>query len=184
MSVIKKILKIFTTVSVSIAIILAILLVGIRLFGIQVYTVISPSMEPNYPTGSLVYVVKSDPDKLQVNDVITFTLTGETTATHRIIEIIPDETNSSITRFRTKGDNNETADASLVEHYQVVGKVIFCIPVLGFVAMYIQTSPGLYFTIAAALFILILIFITDNIPEGKRKTSSDSIQENEENFVQ
>ena len=40
--------------------IMAILLVGVRVIGLNVYTVLSGSMEPTYHTGSLIYVKKVD----------------------------------------------------------------------------------------------------------------------------
>ena len=40
--------------------VLALLLVGVRLFGMQVFTVLSGSMEPTYQTGSLIYVKDVD----------------------------------------------------------------------------------------------------------------------------
>ena len=110
----KTALKITSNTLLALVIILAILLVGVRIFGIDILTVLSPSMEPKYPTGSLIYLVDVDPAKLEVEDVITYRISDKTTATHRIKEIIPDEDDPSIVRFRTKGDNNDDYDGSLV----------------------------------------------------------------------
>ena len=60
MKKLKKIWNIFTTVLTVIAILLAVALVGIRLFGFQVFSVLSGSMEPNYHVGSLIYVTEVD----------------------------------------------------------------------------------------------------------------------------
>jgi len=49
-----------------------------------VLTILSPSMAPKHPTGSVIYIVDVDPAKLEVDDVITFKLTDSMTATHRI----------------------------------------------------------------------------------------------------
>ena len=57
----KKIWNGITTVIVILVVILAILLAGVRLFGLQVFTVLSGSMEPTYHVGSLIYVKKTDP---------------------------------------------------------------------------------------------------------------------------
>ena len=56
MKKLKKIWNIFTTVLTVIAILLAVALVGVRLFGFQVFSVLSGSMEPEYHVGSLIYV--------------------------------------------------------------------------------------------------------------------------------
>ena len=97
----KRIWDIATTVIVAIVVIFALLLVGVRLFGIQVYSVISGSMEPEYPVGSLIYVKKATPDEVKVGDVITFVLSNETPATHRVIDIDCDAQ-----LFYTQGDAN------------------------------------------------------------------------------
>lgn len=169
----KKILNSLTTIIVVMVVILAIPLVGIRIVGIDILTVLSPSMEPKYPTGSLIYLVDVDPAKLEVDDVITYRISEKATATHRIKEIIPDEDDPSIVRFRTKGDNNDDYDGSLVEFEQVEGKVIFCIPLLGYLAMYIQRPPGLYVAIGTALVIIFFVMVADTVTDDKKSKNKN-----------
>ena len=57
----KKAWNIISSILVALVVLLAIALVGVRLFGLQVYTVLSGSMEPTYHTGSLIYVKRVDP---------------------------------------------------------------------------------------------------------------------------
>ena len=57
---VKKIWNIVTSVIVALVILLAIALVGVRLVGLQVFAVLSGSMEPTYHTGSLIYVKAVD----------------------------------------------------------------------------------------------------------------------------
>ena len=95
MKLFKKIWNVVTTVLVAVVVILALLLVGVRLFGMQVYTVLSGSMEPVYHTGSLIYVKNVDYRDLKEGDVITFMLDEDTVATHRIVGIVPDEEDPS-----------------------------------------------------------------------------------------
>ena len=83
----KKIWNVITTVIVVIVVIFAVLLVGMRLVGVQVYSVISGSMEPEYPVGALIYVKEVDPAEVKVGDVITFVLSNDMPATHRVIAI-------------------------------------------------------------------------------------------------
>ena len=87
-SKLKKILNALTTIIVVMVVILAIMLVGVRLFGLQVYSVLSGSMEPEYPVGSLIYVKKVDYKELKVGDPITFLLDKDTVVTHRIIVVL------------------------------------------------------------------------------------------------
>ncbi len=172
-SKLKKILNALTSIIVVMVVILAIPLVGIRIVGIDILTVLSPSMEPKYPTGSLIYLVDVDPAKLEVDDVITYRISEKTTATHRIKEIIPGEDDPSIVRFRTKGDNNDDYDGSLVEFEQIEGKVIFCIPLLGHLAMYIQRPPGLYVAIGTALAIIFFVMVVDTVTDDKKSKNKN-----------
>lgn len=165
----KKALKLVSASLMILVVLLAVLLVGVKFVGLEVLTVLSPSMEPQYPTGSLVYLKDVDPATLQVGDVITFNISESMTATHRIMEIVPDEDDPNTVRFRTKGDNNDTYDGSLVDFSDVKGKVVFCIPLLGYLAKYIQTPPGSYVAIAAALVTILFVMTVDTITDDKRK---------------
>ncbi len=168
----KKIWNIVTSVIVVLAVFMAIALVGVRLIGFQVFTVLSGSMEPTYHVGSLIYVKKADYKKLQSGDVITFMLDENTIATHRIVEVIPDKTDSSIIRFRTKGDANETEDGSLVHYKNIVGTPIFSIPKLGYIINYIQNPPGIYVAISVGSLLLLLVFLPDLLSkENKNETT-------------
>lgn len=157
----RKIWSVITTLIVIAAVILALLFAGVRLIGLNVYVVLSGSMEPTYHTGSIIYVKKADPYELKTGDVITFMLDEDTFATHRIAGIVPDEDDPSAIRFRTKGDANEFDDGTLIHYKNVVGVPVFTIPKLGYLANYIQHPPGLYVTIAAAAFLMLLMFIPE-----------------------
>lgn len=167
-----KVWNTVTTVLVVLVVILALLLVGVRLFGMQVFMVLSGSMEPTYHTGSLIYVKKVDPYELQSGDVITFMLDEDTVATHRIVGIVPDEEDPSVIRFRTKGDANDVEDATLVHYKNVVGKPVFTIPKLGYVSNYIQNPPGTYITISGAAVLLLLVFLPDLLFDSEEKGSA------------
>ena len=156
MSAVKKIWNAVSTLIVVLVVILALLLVGVRVIGLQVFTVLSGSMEPAYHTGSLIYVKDVDPFELEDGDVITFMLNEDTVATHRIVGVVPDENDPNTIRFRTKGDANNMEDGQLVHYKNVIGTPVFTVPGLGYVANFIQKPPGLYFAIAAAAVILLL----------------------------
>ena len=103
-------LKIINYMIVSIVLILAFFLVGIKIFGFQIYSVLSGSMEPNYHVGSLVYIKKVEQKELKKGDTITFYLSENTIATHRIKEVVNEDNKIY---YRTKGDANEIDDAKL-----------------------------------------------------------------------
>lgn len=168
-----KVWNVFTSALVALVVILALLLVGVRVFGMQVFTVLSGSMEPVYHVGSLIYVKETDPMTLQPGDVITFMLDENTVATHRIVDVIPDEEDPSVIRFQTKGDANDAVDGSLVHDKNVLGTPVFTIPKLGYLASYIQNPPGTYVAISAGAVLLALVFLPDLFggdekPEKKR----------------
>ena len=174
MKTIRKTWNIISTVLVSLVVLLALLLVGARVFGLQVFTVLSGSMEPTYHTGSLIYVKKVDPYTIQSGQVITFMLDEDTIATHRVVAVVPDEEDASVIRFRTKGDANESEDGGLVHYKNVIGTPVFTIPYLGYVASYIQHPPGMYVAIAAGAVLLMLTFLPDIFaPEEKSETESE-----------
>ena len=158
---IKRIWDYITTALVAIAVILAVLLAGVRLVGLQPMQVLSGSMEPTYHVGSLIYVKAVDHVRLAAGDVITFMLDEDTLATHRIVEVVPDENDPTVLRYRTKGDNNDAVDGSLVHYKNVVGTPIFSIPQLGYFANYIRKPPGTYIAVSVGAILLLLVLLPD-----------------------
>ena len=162
---VKKIWNVISTVLVVIVVVVALLLVGARLFGLQVYAVLSGSMEPTYHVGSVIYVEPVDPSEIQVGDPITFVMNEElTVATHRVVRI--DAENS---HFYTKGDANENPDAAPVHFNNLLGKPVFTIPYLGYISSYVQSPPGMYYAIAVGVLLLVLVFVPDMLDGGKKK---------------
>ncbi|MBO5127514.1 MAG: signal peptidase I [Clostridia bacterium] len=156
-----RVWNVFTTLLVAVAVVLAVTLAGVRLVGLQVFTVLSGSMEPVYHVGSLIYVKTVDPADLVVGDDISFMLDEDTVATHRIVGIVPDENDPSVLRFRTKGTANEQEDGSLVHYKNVIGKPVFTIPYLGYIANYIQNPPGTYIAVSIGAVVMFLVFLPD-----------------------
>ncbi|MDD6663899.1 MAG: signal peptidase I [Bulleidia sp.] len=178
---IKKILNVISTILVVIVVVLALLLVGARFIGLNVYTVLSGSMEPTYHVGSLIYVKDVDTDELKAGDVITYMLDEDTIVTHRIVDVIPDETDPSIIRFQTKGDANDSVDGSLVHYKNVIGTPVFSIPKLGYLANYIQKPPGRYIAISAGAIILLLVFLPDLFSDDDKSEKKKKKQKNGNN---
>ncbi len=135
--------KIFCNVAGTLLLILVILLciplTIPRFFGCQVYNVISGSMEPAIPTGSLVYVQSAQADQIEPNQVIAFYGENDTGAiiTHRVVK------NQVVSgQFITKGDANEREDLSPVSYDRFIGKVTFHMPVLGSILAFVATLYG------------------------------------------
>jgi len=114
------------------------------------YTVISPSMEPNINVYDVVLAAEVDDlEKIKVGEVITFISTSDVsyglTVTHRVISINKNE-NGEI-EFTTKGDSNQKPDDAIVNKNNLVGKVIFRIPQLGQVQFFLATKTGWFIVI-------------------------------------
>ena len=157
MASLKKLWSVLSTLIVIAVVALAILLAGVRIVGLTPYVVLSGSMEPTYHTGSLIYDKKVDPFTLKEGDVITFMVSEDTLATHRIVGVVPDEDEPGTIRFRTKGDANDAEDGTLVHYKNVVGTPVFTIPYLGYFSNWITHAPGVF---------LILLFLPDMLKKA------------------
>ena len=127
----------------------AILIIAILYFGIQGATfiilrtdspmmaVVSNSMYPTFERGDLIFVRGVDsPDEIKQGDIIVFQLKGDPeTKVHRVVEI---ENNNGQVQFRTKGDHNPSVDPWDVSFEEVKGKVLFWIPKLGYLSLWIR----------------------------------------------
>jgi len=166
----KTIWNIISTVLVILVVLCAVFLMGSRLLGYQVYTVLSGSMEPEYSVGDLLYVKKTDVNNINVGDPITFVLNEElVVATHRVVRIDTEKQH-----FYTKGDANQTEDSSPVHFNNVIGVPKFSIPLLGYVSDYIQNPPGMYITIGAGVVLVVLVFLPDIIVKKKEENETAS----------
>ena len=134
-------------------------LVGLRLTGHNFYTVMSGSMEPKLKVGSIVLVRPVDASTLKPGDIISYMTATDIVVTHRIAEVVPDENDPSIIRFITKGDANKTVDGKQVDYRNVIGKVVFTVPLIGYPVNTIQRPPMIYFAIAIGAFLLASVFL-------------------------
>lgn len=124
----------------------------------SLYTIVSPSMTPNINVYDIVIDKKvEDFSELKVGDVITFISTSSIsngmTITHRIVDIIETEEG---TKYKTKGDNNLTADYSLVTQDKIIGKVKLRIPQLGRVQFFLSSKGGWLIIILIPALIIII----------------------------
>ena len=168
--VLKKIWNISSTILVGLFVICAVFLMFSRLLGYQVFNVISGSMEPTYSVGDLIYVKDVNPYDIEVGTPITFVLNENlVVATHRVVEV--DTENQ---HFYTKGDANDTADASPVHFNNVIGVPKFSIPLLGYVSDFIQNPPGIYITVGVGLVLILAVFLPDLI--GKKEEKKEKLE--------
>ena len=169
---VKKIWDTVTTVLVVLVVVFAVFLMGSRLVGLQVFHVVSPSMEPHYSEGDLIYVKSVDPDSVKVGDPITFVLNEDlVVATHRVVAI-----DSENRQFTTKGDANKTEDTAPVHFNNLIGVPVFSIPLLGYVSAYIQSPPGMYVAIGIGVVLLAVVFLPDMLMKKAREEKQEEPQ--------
>lgn len=115
------------------------------LFGIKSYVVLTGSMEPAVPMGSVIYTLKQPSYK--VGDIIAFKQ-GDLTITHRVAAVTPEG-------FKTKGDANNAIDSTLVSKANVEGIQVYRFLNLGKLILSLKTLPGLLTLIILPAIILI-----------------------------
>ena len=118
--------------------------------------VLTDSMLPEISSGDLIIVQQTDPAEVKVGDVISFfdpAGNGTSVVTHRVIELV---TEDGVTKWRTRGDNNNTEDRELVPMDNLVGLWKGTrIAGAGNVAMFLQSTPGLIVCIACPIALLV-----------------------------
>lgn len=130
--------------------------------GIKTYVIISGSMEPNINIGDIVITKESD-EELQIGDVISYRK-GQSVITHRITNIIKEENGD--TKYRTKGDNNNTEDSEEILIENIEGKVIKVVPKLGEITLLLQNKISIII-----IFIILYIYISSNYKKNKKINS-------------
>ena len=207
MSTVKKITNIASTLLLVAFVLLVVLILGVRIFGIEPHIVLSGSMKPEIMTGSLVYVKRLSPEEareLQVGDTVTYIVDKKgTKVTHKIYEVVgpayvknqygdivldengqptvaKDDLGNPIIMYTTYGINNKnesdpsgyTLDGQLgkgnLASSNVFGKPLFSIPLLGYVANFVQNSPGRYISIGICALLIFNTFF-GNTSKKERK---------------
>lgn len=134
MKVLKGILRIMSWCVYAI-ILITIAIASPMVAGYKPVVVLSSSMEPEYPVGSVTYYKEVSFEEISVGDAITFNLGEESLATHRVVEI--DEENRT---FVTKGDHNESNDSNPISYTSVRGETVdIAINYAGYFIMHVQT---------------------------------------------
>lgn len=135
------------------------------LLGYRPMIVLSGSMEPTYPVGSITYYHKCTFDELEEGKPLTF-YSGESLVTHRITTI-----NELSRTVITKGDNNTAEDPVPVEENQIVGQATdFAIPFAGYFVTY-----GKHPAVIAGMFAILLFhYGLDSIVSKREKEGEES----------
>lgn len=116
--------------------------------------VLSGSMTPHLNQGDVVISNYIDPDEINVDDIITFKYSqnSKNCITHRVINIT--NVNGEL-KFQTKGDSNEDPDLRVISSENIIGKVGFVIPHIGYIPQFAKSVYGFIFLILLPCFLII-----------------------------
>ena len=164
----KRASNIILGVIVGIIIVLALCVIP-QLFGVGIKEVVSGSMEPDIPKGSMVVVIPANISDLEVGDDVTYKLKSGKYVTHRIISMDQEEG-----YIQTKGINSRYADPPVYAD-GIIGKVAFAIPILGAVMSFLTTLKGkvIFSIVIIALFSISILLDYGAKKEKQAANSSD-----------
>lgn len=118
------------------------------------YVVLTGSMEPAINPGDSVIVDEVAPEAVRAGDVVTFRDgADDPPVTHRVVEVVAVD---GEVRYRTAGDNNDNVDAGLVHPDDLIGKVWFTIPLVGYVTQFANTPAGVAVLVGVPVALLVL----------------------------
>jgi signal peptidase len=114
----------------------AIIWFAVGLFPVQPALVGSGSMRPTMDVGDVVIIVKVPADVIKPGDIIQFRRPEKVTVMHRLVEIQETE---GAKLLITKGDANDEPDTDPVIPENVVGKAVFNVPKIGWMAIVVKS---------------------------------------------
>ena len=115
-----------------------------QLVGYGVYNVVSGSMEPEIPIGSVIYVKPAEPEGIREGDVIAFQ-SGDSVIAHRVVR------NQKVEgTFKTKGDANAGEDMNDVGYAALIGQVTAHYPLLGQMLVLYTSNIGKAYAVCFA----------------------------------
>jgi len=126
--------------------------------------VLSGSMEPAIPVGSIVLIKPVDIENLKSGDVICYRASDTMLVTHRIIEV-------KESGFVTQGDANEEADIKTVNNREVVGSVVLTVPFIGYLGSFVRTPIGFLLLLVLPACVVIMIELRSIIAQKKGRPS-------------
>ena len=134
-------------------------------------TILTQSMIPTYPPGTLVIVKPIKANEISIGDAITYQIESgkPDVVTHRVTSIIASSTGKK--SFITKGDNNAFADEKPVVPDQIKGRVWYSVPWIGYVNNLVngQNRGWIVPALAIGLFLYAGYLFASGIASNTRK---------------
>ena len=148
--------------------------------GYQVFDVVSGSMEPAVPVGSVVYAKQVEPSEIKVGDIVAYQ-DASGVVVHRVTV-----NRTSLGELVTKGDANNVEDFAPVPYSAVIGRVEAHLPFLGsFMSVYASPIGKAYLLMAAACGVMLIVIASamrqrrGNGPNEPENVSLTHFHENE-----
>jgi signal peptidase I len=116
------------------------------------YIVLGSSMEPAVHVGSVVVVERVSAEALRADDVITYIDRANEMVTHRVVEVVEDKAGPGL---RTRGDANASDDPELVRPVNVQGRVVYSVPLAGYLLNLTNQPPTRLVLMAPALVVVL-----------------------------
>lgn len=128
-----------------------------KVMGYETFDVVTGSMEPVLPVGSMVLVKAADPKEINEGDIIAFYSATDQGAvvTHRVIE-----NDSANGQFITKGDANGSNDIKPIPYPNLIGRVEKHFPVIGGVLHGLTSGSGKIYLICILIAGVLLNYIS------------------------
>lgn len=139
--------------SIFLILVILFLLWAFLIKGVHLFAILSGSMEPKIPTGSIVCAIPEDYEKIKVGDIITYKENNSIQVTHQVIQ-----KNNDKKELTTKGLANNIAD-SPISSSKIIGIVKFYIPCPVLLQDYVQHLDIIKYVLLALSALLILILL-------------------------
>ncbi|MEV4687386.1 signal peptidase I [Microbacterium sp. LWH3-1.2] len=169
----------YLAVSLSASILVLLLAVAVAVVGLPVVvggsamTVLTQSMEPGLPHGTLVVIRPTPVDEIRVGDVVTYQISSGEAAvvSHRVVS--KTYADGELT-FVTKGDNNDSVDPAPVKPVQIRGTLWYSLPLLGWVNNVLNGSNRavVLAVVAGSLFLYAAVSVGGAVRDRRKKTDA------------
>lgn len=142
-------------VVLGISAVLAIAVLVPRVAGATPYVILTGSMRPAMPPGTLVVIKPVPVDEIGIGTVVTYQLeSGEpTVVTHRVVSVGINGKGERV--LRTQGDANNVVDEKPVLPVQIRGERWYDVPYLGYVTNFVTGGQRQIITVVVASGLLV-----------------------------
>lgn len=157
--------KVVTHIAAMTLVVVLVTLALSQFMGVRFFSVLSGSMEPELSTGSLVVTApESLVGAIEKGDVVSYVADENlTVVTHRVVAY-----DSLQGTYTTQGDANGSEDPPVLKA-NIVGKVVFSVPFVGYPLSYLSTMTGKIIVVTAALVLVLLIALINLLRQQKPK---------------